>query len=88
MSGVDFCSMQGRVAVITGAARGIGRAIAEKFAFLGADVVIADMLVELAESTAKEMFFPTASVESTVSLPQLVPVLVDLANLRSSVVSS
>jgi len=55
MSGVDFCSMQGRVAVITGAARGIGRAIAEKFAYLGADVVIADMLVELAETTAKEI---------------------------------
>ena len=55
MSGVDFCSMQGRVAVITGAARGIGRAIAEKFAILGADVVIADMLVELAETTAKEI---------------------------------
>ena len=55
MSQVNFCSMQGKVVVITGAARGIGRAIAEKFAFLGADVVIADMLAELAEKTAQEI---------------------------------
>jgi len=51
----DFCSLQGRVAVITGSARGIGRAIAEQLARLGADVVIADMLIELAEKTAGEI---------------------------------
>jgi 3-oxoacyl-[acyl-carrier protein] reductase len=50
-----FCSLQGRVAVITGSARGIGRAIAEQLARLGADVVIADMLLELAEKTAEEI---------------------------------
>lgn len=55
MSGIPFCSMEGKIAVITGGARGIGRAIAEKFATLGADVVIADMLVELAENTAREI---------------------------------
>jgi len=47
--------LQGRVAVITGSARGIGRAIAEQLAQLGADVVIADMLIELAEKTAGEI---------------------------------
>jgi 3-oxoacyl-[acyl-carrier protein] reductase len=47
--------MKGRVAVVTGGARGIGRAIVEKLAFLGADVVIADMLVELAEKSADEI---------------------------------
>lgn len=51
----DFCSMLGRVAVITGGARGIGRAIAEQFALLGADVVIADMIIDLAEKTADEI---------------------------------
>jgi 3-oxoacyl-[acyl-carrier protein] reductase len=55
MPGIEFCSMVGRVAVITGAARGIGRAISEKLALLGANVVIADMQFELAEKTATEI---------------------------------
>lgn len=36
--------MQGKVAVVTGAARGIGRAIAERFAREGAKVVLSDVL--------------------------------------------
>jgi 3-oxoacyl-[acyl-carrier protein] reductase len=55
MPNYEFCSMQGRVAVITGAARGIGRAIAEKLALLGADIVVADMLEDLAKQTADEI---------------------------------
>lgn len=52
---VKFCSMEGRVAVVTGGARGIGRAIVEKLASLGANVLIADMLLDLAEKSAEEI---------------------------------
>ncbi len=52
---VDFCSLEGRCAVVTGGARGIGRAIVERLARQGANVVIADMLIDLAEQSAREV---------------------------------
>ena len=55
MQNFDFCSMKGRVAVVTGGARGIGRAIVETLARLSADVIIADMLFDLAEKTADDI---------------------------------
>ena len=36
-------SLQGKVAIVTGAAQGIGRAIAEVLAQAGADIVVADL---------------------------------------------
>jgi len=44
-----------KIAVVTGAARGIGRAIAETLAQRGADVVVADVQLEKAEATAQEI---------------------------------
>jgi NAD(P)-dependent dehydrogenase (short-subunit alcohol dehydrogenase family) len=44
--------MQGRVALVTGAATGIGRAVAVDFAGRGADVVIADVAADDAQQTA------------------------------------
>ena len=46
--------MSGKVAIITGAGRGLGRASALKFAQAGADVVIVDVVMENAQSVAKE----------------------------------
>jgi len=48
-------NLNDKVAVVTGAAQGIGRAIAETLAQQGADVVVADLQVEKAEATAKEI---------------------------------
>jgi len=48
-------NLNDKVAVVTGAAQGIGRAIAETLAQRGAYVVVADLQVEKAEATAKEI---------------------------------
>ncbi len=48
-------SFTGQVAVVTGAGRGIGKAIAERLASKGAKVVIADLNLQDAEEVAKEL---------------------------------
>ena len=47
--------LKGKVALITGGARGIGQAIAMTFAREGADVVVADVNLEIAQKTASEI---------------------------------
>ena len=47
--------LQGKIAVVTGGARGIGRAIAQAYVKEGARVVIADFLFEEAKKTAAEI---------------------------------
>lgn len=49
---IDF---QGQTAIVTGAAQGIGRAIAAAFVERGANVALCDLRVEKLESFAKEM---------------------------------
>jgi len=51
----DFLSLKDRAAVVTGGAQGIGRAIVELLAQHGASVMVADLIAEKAEETAKEI---------------------------------
>jgi len=46
--------LQGKVALVTGGGRGIGKAIAQRLAAAGADVVIASRKMENLEATARE----------------------------------
>jgi len=48
-------NFEGKVAIITGGARGIGSAISETLAQRGADVVIADVQEQLATATAQKI---------------------------------
>jgi NAD(P)-dependent dehydrogenase (short-subunit alcohol dehydrogenase family) len=48
-------SLKGKVALVTGGAQGIGKAIAVRLAREGADVVVADINIDLAQSVLTEM---------------------------------
>ena len=52
---IDRFSLQGKVALVTGASRGIGRAIAIGFAEAGADVAVAARTEEDLQTLAKEI---------------------------------
>mgnify|MGYP001082258374 FL=1 len=79
----SFCSYEGRVALITGAARGIGRTIAELLARQGAMVIVADLNFAQAQSTAEEIEAAytqkSLAVEVNVADSASVKAMVDLA---------
>jgi 2-hydroxycyclohexanecarboxyl-CoA dehydrogenase len=52
---MGLVDIQGRVALVTGGARGIGRAIVAALAGAGASVAIADLRADVAEQTALEV---------------------------------
>ncbi|QCK88462.1 SDR family oxidoreductase [Phreatobacter aquaticus] len=71
-------TLDGKVAIITGAARGIGKAIAERFVAEGASVVISDIMEDAGKATAAELaksgkaVFIAADVGDAASVAKLV----------------
>ena len=59
---MKFADLSGRVALVTGGSRGLGRADALTLASAGADVVIADLLVESDLSEDTDAYGPLATV--------------------------
>jgi NAD(P)-dependent dehydrogenase (short-subunit alcohol dehydrogenase family) len=66
--------LEGKVAVVTGGSRGIGKAIARRLATEGADVVIAARTEEMLATTAGEISADTGR--------SVIPVAVDLSTLQ------
>jgi 3-oxoacyl-[acyl-carrier protein] reductase len=56
-----------RIVIVTGAARGIGRVIAEKFVRLGAVVVVNDLEQEAVDRVAKELGGQTVGIRADVT---------------------
>jgi 3-oxoacyl-[acyl-carrier protein] reductase len=74
----EFCSLEGRTALVTGGSRGIGRAIAAELANAGAQVVVGYRSgVEEAEGVATEL--GCRAVQADVSDPEEAKRLVDEA---------
>ena len=61
-------NLSGRVAFVTGGSRGLGRADALTLARAGADVVIADLLVESELTEETDSYGPLATVARTQGL--------------------
>jgi 3alpha(or 20beta)-hydroxysteroid dehydrogenase len=62
--------LEGRVAIITGGARGVGAAVTRLFAAEGASIVIADMLVNEGEALAGELGDRVIFIRTDVSCKQ------------------
>jgi 3-oxoacyl-[acyl-carrier protein] reductase len=59
--GGDMIDLTDKIAVVTGGAQGIGRAVAETLAQRGANVVVADLQVEKATAVAQEITASTGN---------------------------
>ena len=71
--------MQGKLAVITGAASGLGRAFTERFAIEGMKVVLVDIEAPVLEATVEELRAAGLDVFGTVADVSSAEAMVDLA---------
>ena len=71
-----------RVAIITGAGRGIGEAVARQMSAEGGTVVIADINAERGDATAKDIGGSCFSVRTDISDPSSVAALHSLVAER------
>jgi pyridoxal 4-dehydrogenase len=69
--------LKDRVAIVTGAAQGIGRAIAEKLSDEGASVAVADINEDGAKSAAEDLSGDGLAVRADMSKPEDVQAMVD-----------
>ena len=74
---LDKFSLKGKVAIVTGAAQGIGAAIADALRREGAAVVVADMNAEAAEAKAAELGGPCAAYAVDISNQEELRALVE-----------
>ncbi|HTU15483.1 MAG TPA: SDR family NAD(P)-dependent oxidoreductase, partial [Solirubrobacterales bacterium] len=72
--------LDGKSAIVTGSARGIGRATAELFAANGARVLINDLDADAAEQAASEITGETAVFAGDMTRPEAADRLVETAN--------
>ena len=68
MSVLERLSLEGETAIVTGAARGLGKQMATGLTEMGADVAIADVDVEEAERTAAELGDETKVIATEVDV--------------------
>src|SRR4051794_22591707 len=61
MSGTDVFDLTGKVAIVTGSTKGIGRAMVEGLAAAGASVVVSSRKQDLCETVAKDVEAATGS---------------------------
>ena len=71
-----FCDLSGRIAIVTGGASGIGRAIAFKLASLGAAVVLGDVKLEELKNVVNEITQQTSS--------KVLPLYVNVGDFNSA----